>query len=335
MVDRCTRVNLISGQNNVGKTTLLEALAVYARSGLPQDIANLLDARDEGHHRGLTGAVDGLFNDARPNPRITFSQADGGAGLTLRRGYAVRNRDTAGRWRTSDEPDPVDDSQRVVIVERAGFKKFFRANLKGMRESELPWEQLCPCLMVFSEGLDLAEGAELWRNTAGFELEDDLVEALRLIEPDVQRIHFVEGSEADEDDGSRPWYCRLRLAGEATPVPLRRYGDGMSRLLGIALALVNCANGILLVDEFENGLHYSVHAKVWRFLFALSRRLNVQVFATTHSWDCITAFQQVSDEFSGEAQLIRLARLPSGSVAARIFSDDDLRIVTQQAIEVR
>jgi AAA15 family ATPase/GTPase len=54
--------------------------------------------------------------------------------------------------------------------------------------------------------------------------------------------------------------------------------------------MVNAQDGYLLIDEFENGLHYSVQEQVWEVVFTLAKSLNVQVFATTHSSDCIKAF---------------------------------------------
>jgi AAA15 family ATPase/GTPase len=67
-------------------------------------------------------------------------------------------------------------------------------------------------------------------------------------------------------------------------------GDGINRILYIVLSMVNAQNGYLLIDEFENGLHYSVQKKIWSIIFSLAERLNVQVFVTTHSSDCIKAF---------------------------------------------
>ncbi len=68
----------------------------------------------------------------------------------------------------------------------------------------------------------------------------------------------------------------------------------MLRALGISLALVNVKDGILLIDEFENGLYYSVQPDLWQSIFRVARRLNVQVFATTHSWDCVEGFQKAA-----------------------------------------
>src|SRR5438045_2113512 len=76
--------------------------------------------------------------------------------------------------------------------------------------------------------------------------------------------------------------------------PLYSLGNGMLRTLGISLALVSVKDGILLIDEFENGLYYSVQPDLWQLIFQVARCLNVQVFATTHSWDCIEAFQKAA-----------------------------------------
>jgi predicted ATP-dependent endonuclease of OLD family len=69
-------------------------------------------------------------------------------------------------------------------------------------------------------------------------------------------------------------------------------GDGMRRILGIASSAVTAENSILLVDEIDTGLHYQTQTNLWRLIVDISQRLNVQVFATTHSWDCIAAFQE-------------------------------------------
>lgn len=108
----------------------------------------------------------------------------------------------------------------------------------------------------------------------------------------------------------------------------------MQRMLGIALALVNAENGILLIDEIENGLHYSVQTDIWRLIFQIAQRLNVQVFATSHSWDCITSFQQAAQEDKQEGVLVRLEN-KKGEVVATVFNENKLAIATREQIEIR
>ena len=54
----------------------------------------------------------------------------------------------------------------------------------------------------------------------------------------------------------------------------------MWRMLGLALALANAKGGVLLVDEIDTGLHYSIMGDMWRMVGKLAATLDVQVFAT-------------------------------------------------------
>lgn len=127
----------------------------------------------------------------------------------------------------------------------------------------------------------------------------------------------------------------VRLAGSSEPVTLRSMGDGMVRLFHLALALVNSKGGLLLVDEIENGLHYSVYEDLWNLVFRTARDLDVQVFATTHSWNCIEAFQKAAcADVASEGYLIRLG-WKRDEVVATVYDESDLAIVTRDHIEVR
>ena len=127
----------------------------------------------------------------------------------------------------------------------------------------------------------------------------------------------------------------MKIAGEDEPLPLRSLGEGLHRVFGIALALVNAQGGYLLVDEIESGLHYTALLGLWRLVLETARQLNVQVFATTHSWDCIEAFQQAAREDQREeGVLIRLGR-KDGDIVATVFDEDELAIATRERIEVR
>ena len=126
----------------------------------------------------------------------------------------------------------------------------------------------------------------------------------------------------------------VRVRGSSDPQSLRSYGDGLTRIFGLALALVNAANGLLLIDEVENGIHYSVQADLWKLVLRSAKRLNIQVFATTHNWDCIEAFQSVASETEDDGILIRLAKRGE-SIQAFLFSGKELKIVAREHIEVR
>ena len=104
----------------------------------------------------------------------------------------------------------------------------------------------------------------------------------------------------------------------------------------IILALVNSENGFLLIDEFENGLHHSVQEKLWEIIFNLANRLNVQVFATTHSDDCIAGFENIlnGSQDNCDGKLIRLDNR-NGKIKHVEYTREELSIAMSNDIETR
>lgn len=184
-------------------------------------------------------------------------------------------------------------------------------------------------VFVGSKGLEDSLIQEYWSRIALSVSEDRLVECLRLIEPGVERVTLVPTVE----DG-RDWAPFLRLKGEEQPVFLGSLGDGMHRVFHLALGLLNASDGLLLIDEFENGLHYSVQTEIWRFIFRIAEKYNVQVFATTHSSDCVKAFEAAAIETEEEGVLVYLGR-EGNSIVAREFDEDRLETAVEMGLELR
>ena len=170
---------------------------------------------------------------------------------------------------------------------------------------------------------------EFWDSVVLTSDEEEVLEALKIINPSIVAVSMV-GLNGQRNDRK----AIVRAEGIPRPVPLRSFGDGMNRLLGIALSLVNAGGGILLIDEFENGLHYSVQPDVWRMIFNMSERLNIQVFATTHGRDTVEAFQKAAAESPEEGALIHLTSRRD-DIIPTVFKEDELAIVTRDNIEVR
>ena len=101
--------------------------------------------------------------------------------------------------------------------------------------------------------------------------------------------------------------------------------------------MVNCENGYTLIDEFENGLHYSVQEKLWEIIFKLAERLNIQVFVTTHSNDAIRTFENVVNrnaEQPANGLLVKLDNI-EGNIEATVFEPEELKFITDNFIEAR
>ena len=103
----------------------------------------------------------------------------------------------------------------------------------------------------------------------------------------------------------------------------------------MALALANSRDGFLFIDEAENGIHHSIQQGYWRMVLQAAHDNNVQVIATTHSWDCVRAFAQAAAENEDvDGLLIRLERDDAGLHAIE-YSEDRLQRVVQHDNEVR
>ncbi len=185
-------------------------------------------------------------------------------------------------------------------------------------------------VFVGAGGLSLNDIELFWDSVVLSEFEKDVLNSLKLIAPEVEAINLVGNQ---EPNGVR--IPQVRIVGVNERISLGSMGEGMNRMLGIALALVNAKDGMLLIDEVDTGLHYSVLPEMWKLIFEVAHRLNVQVFATSHSWDCIQAFQEAAAENKeAEGVLIRLEQRKDG-IGAVTFDEQELAIVTREQIEVR
>ena len=127
----------------------------------------------------------------------------------------------------------------------------------------------------------------------------------------------------------------VKLKDHSHPVPLKSLGDGAVRLFSIALALANSHGGILTIDEAENGIHHSVQKAFWRMILQTAYKNNIQVLATTHSWDCARGFGEAAEEDNNsESLLIRLDR-HGEDIRAVPYSEGELKVAVDQGTEIR
>ena len=99
--------------------------------------------------------------------------------------------------------------------------------------------------------------------------------------------------------------------------------------------MIYAENGTLLIDEFENGLHYTAQYQLWEMIFTLALKLNVQVFVSTHSSDCIKSFENVlNNGFSNNGKVLRLEN-KKGNIMIQEFDSKEMEIVAQNDVEIR
>jgi len=168
--------------------------------------------------------------------------------------------------------------------------------------------------------------SSLWEKIVLTDVEKDIYKILRdTIQPDLIRLEL--GREI----------VRVRLEDTEKPLPLDTLGDGVYRILLIALSLANAQSSILLIDELELGLHYSALEKLWNMIFKYAQKWDIQVFATTHSQDVLRTFHYVADneKYINDAQYIRLQINRKGENEVIIFGGERLRESLELQLEIR
>lgn len=356
-IERLGRVNLIVGKNNVGKTSLLEALQLYARRGDPMLIWEMLDIRDEGVYLPVdrlsvsrVTAIDEQLTSLRYlffgrearseylDPIQIGALDDANKSLSIAvRWYVVREDKSGIRKLQPLQPDEYavadDPVPRFVIHIGAQSERFIPLTPSRYIGSDL---SEITCIFRRADGMKKEQMAELWDSIALTDLEKDVLTALRIVAPGVEGLNLRgDPRTARTQDQQRERFPIIKVNSLDEPLPLRSLGDGIMRTLEIVLALVNAKDGMLLIDEFENGIYYTVLPELWQLIFQLARRLNVQVFATTHDWECIEAFQKAAvEDKQDEGLLVRLS-LKGDDIVATLFDERRLAIATRNRIEVR
>ena len=115
-------------------------------------------------------------------------------------------------------------------------------------------------------------------------------------------------------------------------VPLALLGEGMTRIARLVLAISSAPNGLVLVDEVENGLHHTALSNVWKAVESAATQFNTQIVATTHSRECAEAAHDSLD-----SQSFRLHRLETDGASKRCitYSPGTVAAAMQHELEVR
>lgn len=349
------RITLLAGVNGVGKTTVLDAARFYTARGDTRVLTDVLVTReefvsivDEDGEDVLIPDFSSLFYGADGSNEVTPIKVRCGSG---KHNLTVRLADPDDRGETADPFSPQLEPKvlKVFVGKRsrtihAGPIAYYDRTGKLLpirptrrrrptNSDSVAWpspvlhESLGPGLLT---NTDLSR---LWDAVALTDGEDLAIEALRLVVGEnIEKLAIVADSQRRY--GMRGPRAVAKLRSSSLRVPLKRLGDGANRLLAIALAIANARDGVLLIDEAENGIHYSIQTDLWRMIFRAAELANVQVIAATHSWDCIAGFSAAAVESKADGRLFRLER--SGhEVHAVSYSEENLEVAAQQRIEVR
>ena len=156
--------------------------------------------------------------------------------------------------------------------------------------------------------------------------KDYVKSTLRLLLPLLADVEVIT------DHNGKPFI--LATTTEDERLPLQALGGGMTRLFRLFVAFHDFKGGIVLIDEIENGLHYLVLPKLWRQVQAMTGELHVQLFATTHSQECIDAALDTFSDKPGQLAVHALTR-HGDSVRAVTYSGETLEAARDINLDLR
>lgn len=291
-IEKIGQVNLIAGKNNSGKTALLEALMIYANEADKNILCYTLTQREELSIYGSKEAYN-LFFDKSEKIVSIGDDVNRSVRFVAEEKYQKEN----------DILCPLKDGAYDVSLER------------------LPTDY--SIFVPFHSKNDF--DARLWEHISLTPKEDDVIEILRIIEPQLDKFRF---------DNRK---AKILIKGQNAPIPLKKAGEGLNRLLSLALAIVSAKGKMLLIDEFEVGLHHSIQEKLWLAIFQYAKKWDIQVFVTTHSEDSVKAFYDVGStpQYQNMVNFLTLKRKKNGDIEAINFDMEELETALLGNIELR
>jgi hypothetical protein len=242
--------------------------------------------------------VSHLFrgHDIHPGSRISLSAKN----QTPERSVAFTVAELSGKER-SDLFGPDDDGLpsrlvlqvkgnpkpqlQIIALSRSGCLVADALEMPSRRLRQRPSE-VFPAQFIATESLTIDELVSFLNKIALTPNETLVLNSLKFLDPLIERIAVQVTNPGYYGTQSRGGFIVKRKDTEQ-PIPIGSMGDGMWRMLAMAIALTQCKGGVLLVDEIDTGLHYTVMSQMWGLIFNAAKELDVQVFATTHSYDCV------------------------------------------------
>ena len=336
-IDDFSRVNVFLGQNSSGKSSVLECLLLMmgmSNPDLPQTI-NSIRSRNYSSFADLGYMFHNY--DLKVKPEISSELFDN-----------TKRHLSLGLTYVFDEKSQPDLQNGQIPTSET---KTFLNSLKMLFEVESNQQKSAyeSSIIINQQGLisnrKLAEGY-LEKNSVAFLSSDlaagnpanDLVELAKRRLKDVvtERLKHFDSRITTLEILNNVAYIGLEGIDQLLAVNMQ--GDGLRRYLNIVAASANPMNNILLIDEVENGLHYSAYKKLWEAIFALATTTNKQIFVTTHSKETLYYLNEMLQEvpdYKSDMRLYTLERTIKKGMQAYMYTYEGLFEACNNDVELR
>jgi len=342
------RVNIICGSNNSGKTSILEA--IYALTSMNRQINFGLVARGF-----LTRSPLQIGNNNIEVMKNLFYLFDFNLPILVK----SNERELSIKYKAVNEPNydaaivsttdsNLSTSDRNHVATMRGPDRSVSVEVRNLVNNDIasieiydttlkiiPSDKVfhtLPCCMV-SESTQIRRG-ESQQNQYG--------EMSSLISRNMETDVVNQGLKmfAYEFNSIAIAYNQIVIGHSDYPIkmPLSTFGTGLQRVLFIVASIMNSKDGIVLVDEIENGIHYSIMPKLWEVIFKLTQQYNCQLFVTTHSEEFmkyVMSDDKVWNENKQDFRCITLYTEKDGGIIPSILPGSEFENMTDRKIELR
>lgn len=345
-INNLKRVNLLTGLNNVGKTSLLEALFIHGGSYNPH-----LTLRINAFRGFESLKVEGGKWNESPWDSIFYQyniinevKLEGYDHKLVKRTLRLSTSNNTAKIDSnflklkknehSDLfPDIISTSDKDHILTLSYQEKNKRneykliLDSKGIQINPTPPNPPFPTYFISTRlRISFSDMSEKYGRLEKIGKHKILINALKLIEPKLKRlstiVEFGEPIIHGEVDVDRLF-----------PLPIM--GEGMVRLANFVLHIGNAPNGVVLIDEIENGLHYTTFINIWEVIEKVTKAFNTQLFASTHSFECIKAAHEAfSNTKDYDFCLIRLDKIKE-KIIPTSYDQKTLNSAIETGFEVR
>ncbi|MBI5207911.1 MAG: AAA family ATPase [Candidatus Firestonebacteria bacterium] len=333
------RINLIAGMNNVGKTALLEGMFLFAGAANPNLAFNV------NIFRGLETLAfnidlqsktpwNTLFLDFDEENEIIFKGiSDNLKEQTLK--IRIRKKaippisQTKNGFASTDMTGFIRGLEYEYINEKnEHIKSEINITDKGvvLAPSIVTQNPYSAIFLASRSRPNLNEEAERFSNVVRNQQQDVLFKALKIIEPRLKQLTLLTTA------GIPIIYGELETK---QLFPLVIMGEGLVKICSIVLAIANTQNGIIFIDEIENGIHYSVMNKLWGSIYEAAKQFNVQIFATTHSRECIISAHNTFNQLQIDDFLFYRLDKIDNKIEAKKYTKEILDAAIDSEFEVR
>ncbi len=332
-IPNCGRVNIIVGENGVGKTALLEAIFLALGSNSELTLRHRQSRGLEGSFQGAIRQIErALWSDFFHNLDMnrTISIVLRGSGDEARSLFIAR-----GVGETTlplhEKPEEASSLGQMVFtwIDANGEQHIARPEIdnKGIRLTGTG-EHLKDFFFYGASFVPPSiEAATRFSDLASTGGEVEFIEIFK------EQFGWIDNLSIGVLAGAPVILATMRGRGIKLPVPA--LSGAVNRMISLFLAIATSPRSVVLVDEIENGIHWTRHAGITKALIAFARKYETQLFVSTHSKEWLNAVADAVGDENDDIMLFRLERGPEGTSEIFQFSGDQMKAGIEYGAEIR